>query len=160
MSHDHGGMDMGATPPTGSPTSSGSSAMDMVHMMQMTFYWGKNAEILFDGWKTDNVAEYVFSLLAIFLIAVFHEWLSTFRADMVQTVLASKEANGLKKPFLLHRLLLTSLFAVNAVTGYALMLMAMTFNGGIFIVIIAGLTAAHFCFQSYRDSPVELGHHV
>ncbi|KAL2607880.1 hypothetical protein R1flu_026453 [Riccia fluitans] len=151
------GMDMPSA-----PSSDDNMSHDMtMHMMQMTFYWGKRAHILFDGWSTNNLEKYLFSLLGIFFIAIFHEWLATFRASATSFVRASKETNNLKSPFLLHRLFLTGLFAVHAITGYALMLMVMTFNGGIFIVIIAGLSVAHFFFKGYNEvATVVAGHHV
>ncbi|KAL3675676.1 hypothetical protein R1sor_025624 [Riccia sorocarpa] len=157
--HSDHGMDMPMAP-SSSSHNDGSHDM-MMQMMQMTFYWGKRVHILFDGWSSHNLGQYLFSLLAIFCIAFFYEWLSTFRASAKSSVMASKEANNLTSPFLLHRLYLTVLFAIHAVTGYALMLMVMTFNGGIFIVIIAGLTVAYFVFEGYNKSPkVVAGHHV
>ncbi|XVF19962.1 hypothetical protein REPUB_Repub11eG0156600 [Reevesia pubescens] len=70
--HDHG-MEM---PPSSS--SNGTLGMHdhmMMMMMHMTFFWGKNAEILFSGWPEMRAGMYAFALIFIFLLAFLVEWI-------------------------------------------------------------------------------------
>nr|GMD87442.1 copper transporter 1-like [Ipomoea batatas]GME06603.1 copper transporter 1-like [Ipomoea batatas] len=46
-------------------------------MMHMTFFWGKNTEVLFSWWPGyDQLGMYILSLVVVFLLAVLVEWLS------------------------------------------------------------------------------------
>ncbi|RVX06039.1 Copper transporter 6 [Vitis vinifera] len=60
----HGGMDM---PP---------SDDNMMMMMQNSFYWSKDAIILFSGWPNHSPFMYILALLFVFLLAVAVEVLS------------------------------------------------------------------------------------
>ncbi|KAL0460556.1 UNVERIFIED_CONTAM: Copper transporter 6 [Sesamum latifolium] len=66
----------GMAPPP--PPSNGTMTMHHRHMMMhMTFFWGKNAEILFDGWPGyDHLGMYVLALVVVFFLAFIVEWLS------------------------------------------------------------------------------------
>ena len=45
-------------------------------MSQMTFFWSKNAYILFCGWPGTSIGMYVLALIFIFVLSIFVEWLS------------------------------------------------------------------------------------
>ncbi|CAO2178095.1 unnamed protein product [Urochloa humidicola] len=81
--HDMGGMM--APPP--SPAAGGAHAgggMGMgMHMRytHMTFFWGKNSEILFTGWPGANGGMYALALVAVFTLAFVLEFLGSRRLD-------------------------------------------------------------------------------
>lgn len=43
------------------------------------------------------------------------------------------------------------LFGVNSGIGYLLMLTIMSFNGGVFLAIVVGLTVGYFLFRNERE---------
>lgn len=123
-------------------------------MMHMTFYWGKQVTVLFDEWKTRTWLAYSLTLLAVFLLAAFHEYIVNLRSRFIKAS-KSKSVSGLRAPLLGQRSLkfgtkLTEslLFGVNAGLGYMLMLAVMSFNGGVFIAVILGFVAGYFFFRS------------
>lgn len=127
-------------------TAGGGGMMHRHHMMMhMTFFWGKNAEILFSGWPGyDNLGMYVLALIVVFFLAIFVEWLShcklikensnRFAAGMAQTVM----------------------YGIRVGLGYMVMLAVMSFNAGVFLVAIFGHMLGFFFFGSKafkKDSP-------
>ena len=138
-------------------------------MMHMTFYWGTSATILFDGWRTSAWPGYLLSLLALFLAAAFYQYLEAFRIR-VKLLAGAKvaplpppagsDADAARAPLLASasfafaggrwpaRAATAALFGVNAGIGYLLMLAVMSFNGGVFIAVVAGLAAGYLAFRS------------
>lgn len=136
----------------------------------MTFYWGKEVVILFDGWRTHTLVQYWASLLVLFLASVFYEYVVSIRASIRtsynnsnSTQENSYNSMGSPQPRAKSMLLLpangktrgyaiktveTLLFAVNALLGYLLMLAAMSYNGGVVLVIVGGLSVGFFSFLS------------
>ncbi|CAI5484144.1 unnamed protein product [Closterium sp. Yama58-4] len=151
--------------PSTSSASGGASGGGMsMMMMQMWFYWGPNVTILFENWKTSS---WGFYLLACFLVVVFcvlHEFLTSFRLKLSATrrcrvkdaeqgenftnVASSKKAHHWRP--LLDRLALTGIYALNLTFSYAIMLIIMTFNIGLFIAVVLGLTIGFFFFGAKR----------
>lgn len=132
-------------------------------MMHMTFYWGKNVTILFDFWKVKTWTWYAISLLIVFLFSALHEWLAGQRSALIAKPEAKSssavEDGDHRTPLITHTLgaaqksvgkkaLDSFLFGVNVGLGYLLMLAAMSFNGGVFVAIVAGLAVGHFLFRS------------
>ncbi|CAI5474634.1 unnamed protein product [Closterium sp. Yama58-4] len=175
MGHDMSSMGGGSTgadtsspsydpdnPTTTSSSASGGS-MSMM-MMQMWFYWGPNVIILFESWKTSS---WGFYLLACFLVVVFcvlHEFLTSFRLklsstrrcrvkDAEQGADDAEDASSKKachwRP-LLDRLAVTGIYALNLIFSYAIMLIVMSFNIGLFIAVVLGLTIGFFVFGAKR----------
>ncbi|KAH6814558.1 Ctr copper transporter family [Perilla frutescens var. frutescens] len=118
-----------------------SPPMSMMHrrrmIMHMTFFWGKDAEILFDGWPgADHLGMYVLALAVIFFLAVAVEWLSHCKL--------LKE----KSPPAAAGMLQTLMYAVRVGLAYLVMLSVMSFNGGVFLVAVGGHAVGFFFFGS------------
>uniref|UniRef100_A0A0D9XE49 Copper transport protein n=1 Tax=Leersia perrieri TaxID=77586 RepID=A0A0D9XE49_9ORYZ len=140
-------------------------------MMHMTFYWGKDVTILFDGWRTATWTGYLLSLLALLLASAFYQYLEAFRIR-VKLLAGAKPASSsipppassddaaARAPLLLPssalaaagrwpaRLATAGLFGVNSGLGYLLMLAVMSFNGGVFFAVVVGLAAGYLAFRS------------
>ncbi|XP_061374689.1 copper transporter 6-like [Gastrolobium bilobum] len=136
--HGMGGM----APP---PSSTNGTMMMMHHkmMMHMTFYWGKEAEVLFNNWPGDRTGMYVLSLVFVFVMSVLVEVLSHTRfikpgsnhvvAGLVQTLMH------------LLRVGLSNL----------VMLALMSFNGGVFLVAVFGHALGFLFFSRAFKKPLK-----
>ncbi|GLJ32643.1 hypothetical protein SUGI_0656690 [Cryptomeria japonica] len=128
-------------------------------MMHMTFYWGWQVTLLFDQWKTHSFLQYWASLLVLFAVSLFHEYVVSLRAHLRTSQLLKQTENFMegqamllpgqfKKRACILKAGETVLFAVNALLGYLLMLAAMSYNGGVVLVIVLGLSVGFFWFRS------------
>lgn len=117
-------------------------------MMHMTFYWGTDATILFQSWKTTGPVSYVVALLLVALFGVLHEALTSFRVNYTVAVKTEEGVND-ETALLIYglrgrrrsglRLAVGScLYALNAAFSYVLMLIVMTFNLGLCLAVVAG----------------------
>ncbi|EXB30465.1 Copper transporter 6 [Morus notabilis] len=136
------GMDM--TPPPPPPSSSSSMSNHSMHndhnmMMHMTFFWGSNSEILFSGWPGTRTGMYVLALIFVFVLAVLVEWLSHCRFIKPAAGSASRVRAGL---------LQTLLHALRLGLAYLVMLAVMSFNAGVFLVVVAGHAVGFLVFGS------------
>ncbi|KAL3829084.1 hypothetical protein ACJIZ3_017886 [Penstemon smallii] len=110
-------------------------------MMHMTFFWGKNAEILFDGWPGhDHLGMYILALALVFFLALFVEWLSN--CNVLRDAASSHHRSTAVG------LLQTLMYAVRIGLAYIVMLAVMSFNAGVFLVAIAGHSIGFFFFGS------------
>ena len=143
--------------------------------MHMTFYWGKDATILFDGWKTSTWITYFPSLLVLFLVSVFYAYLSIARVSppsssflsakptysVISDPLVSDGGRKRKLPVPSSRKLLNSvIFGVRVAISYLLMLAVMSFNGGVFIAVVLGFTVGYYFasdLSSDSDSSADEG---
>ena len=130
-------------------------------MMHMTLYWGKKVTLLFDSWKTESWTSYSLSLLACLVVAAFYQYLESRRirlrlfaagermppAPAIRAPLLEWNLSG-DKAKLGVKVLGAVLFGVNSGIGYLLMLAIMSFNGGVFVAIVLGLTLGYFLFRS------------
>ena len=105
-------------------------------MMHMTFFWGKNAEILFSGWPGKRSGMYALALIFVFVLAVLIEWLS-------HSKLIKSESNRVGAG-----LIQTFLHTIRVGLAYLVMLAIMSFNGGVFLVALAGHALGFFLFGS------------
>ncbi|KAL1315361.1 hypothetical protein HN51_042128 [Arachis hypogaea] len=130
-------------------------------MMHMTLYWGKKVTLLFDSWKTESWPSYSMSLLACLVVAALYQYLENRRirlrlagerrlapvAAAIQTPLMGWKISR-DKAKLGGKLIGSVLFGVNSGIGYLLMLAIMSFNGGVFVAIVLGLSIGHLLFRS------------
>eukprot|EP00250_Pteridium_aquilinum_P018482 c2410_g1_i1 orf=320-769(-) len=125
-------------------------------MMHMTFYWGKQATILFDGWKTSTWLNFSFSLIALFVSSILLQYLANSRVSASSSpgkshsfdTKVSLLGKATLSVSLSKKLLGSALFGVRVGLGYLLMLAVMSFNGGVFIAVVLGFAVGHFLFAS------------
>lgn len=134
MHHDHGSM----SPPMSMNSTNNTGTMMHHHntMMHMTFFWGKNSEILFSGWPGTSSGMYALALIVVFVLAVLVEWLSHCK-------LMKPDANHVAAG-----LIQTLLHAIKVGLAFLVMLAIMSFNGGVFLVAVAGHTLGFLIFGS------------
>ncbi|CAA6661710.1 unnamed protein product [Spirodela intermedia] len=125
-------MDMGAHSHGGDMSMGGSMKKSYTHM---TFFWGKNSEILFQGWPGTRGGMYALALIFVFVMGILVEWLSHCRLI--------KE----RWPRLPAGIFQTALHAVRVGIAYLLMLAVMSFNVGVLIVAIAGHALGFLLFS-------------
>ncbi|TMW82238.1 hypothetical protein EJD97_006447 [Solanum chilense] len=134
MDHDMPGM--GGMSPPSPPQDHMMMSMGLTHM---TFFWGKNAEILFSGWPGTRTGMYVLALIIVFVVSLFVEWLSN--SNYLKDKMSNY--NGLVKTFV---------HGLKIALAYLLMLAIMSFNVGVFIVVVAGHTLGYFLFGRCNNS--------
>ncbi|XP_021894552.1 copper transporter 1 [Carica papaya] len=140
MDMDHGHMhDMGP-PPSSAMVNNGTGTGGMGHkkmMMHMSFYWGNEATVLFTHWPgTRGSGMYFLSLVVVFVLSVLVEWLSHCRLI--------KPGSGHVSAGLIQ----TLLHALRMGLAYMVMLAVMSFNGGVFLVAVAGHALGFLLFGS------------
>lgn len=121
----------------------GTNATAMVHphkmMMHMTFFWGKNAEILFSGWPGTSSGMYALALIFVFFLSLIVEWLSHSNLYLVKEDGSNRVAAGLIQ---------TLIHAIRVGLAYMVMLAVMSFNGGVFVMAVVGHAIGFFLFGS------------
>ncbi|XP_068667734.1 copper transporter 1-like [Aristolochia californica] len=106
-------------------------------MMHMTFFWGKNSEILFSGWPGyDRLGMYLLALFLVFLLSVIVEWLSYSRFIKPGS------------PNVTAGLAQSAMHMVRVALAYMIMLAVMSFNVGVFLVALLGHTVGYMIFGS------------
>ncbi|KAE9620470.1 putative Ctr copper transporter [Lupinus albus] len=107
------------------------------YFMHMTFFWGKNSEILFDNWPGDKTGMYVLALVFVFLMSFLVEFLSSTR-------FTKPGSNHLAA----NSLVQTLLHLLKVGLCYLVMLALMSFNVGVFLVAVIGHAMGFFFFGS------------
>ncbi|XP_045794155.1 copper transporter 6-like [Trifolium pratense] len=123
------------------PKSSSTNGTTMM-MMHMTFFWGKDALILFNGWPAGNTANYLLALFMVFAMSIFIELLSHTRfikPDSNSTVAG---------------LVQTLLHVLRVGLACLVMLALMSFNGGVFLVALLGHALGFFFYSRAFKKPL------
>ncbi|KAF7456160.1 copper transporter [Cryptosporidium felis] len=113
--------------------------------MQMTFHQSYESVILFDIWKTSNSMEYFASCLVIILFGCLTMYISAISKKQIMKLRRDKtkrEAIGMGEK--VTNILITLIYYS---MHYLLMLIAMTFNWGLFLSVIIGLTIGYGVFE-------------
>lgn len=127
MSHDHDMSGMGgAMPPSSMNTSGMHHGMHGKMMMHMTFFWGMHTEVLFDGWPGRRTGMYLVTLIFVFVMSFLVEWLSHSR-------LLNRGSTNVPVG-----MIQTFLYTIRVGLSCLVMLALMSFNGGVFLVAVAG----------------------
>ncbi|KAF0919165.1 hypothetical protein E2562_028463 [Oryza meyeriana var. granulata] len=103
--------------------------------MHMTFYWGKNSEILFTGWPGANGGMYALALVAVFALAVLLEFLGSSRVSSSLSSRRRAAAAG-------------AVHAMRVGVAYLLMLALMSFNVGVLLAAVAGHAVGYLVFRA------------
>nr|GMC84066.1 copper transporter 1-like [Ipomoea batatas]GMC90071.1 copper transporter 1-like [Ipomoea batatas] len=119
--------------PSGSMYSGG--GMNTMDAMHESFFWGKNVTILFKGWPDNNLGMYVLALVFVFFLAFSIEILSVTAAVNRATTPA------------VGALAQTGVYALRIALAYLVMLSIMSFNLGVFIVVVAGHAFGYFAVK-------------
>ncbi|KAF5956455.1 hypothetical protein HYC85_003680 [Camellia sinensis] len=132
-------------------------------MMHMTMYWGTDLTLLFDWWITDSWLSYALTLLALFLVSFFYQFMEDLRLRFKSPSSSSSSAASVRPPIetpLLSklcrnhspkRLATAALFGLNSAIGYLLMLSIMSFNGGVLCAVVLGLSVGYYFFRTGAD---------
>ncbi|GLT89498.1 hypothetical protein SLE2022_074760 [Rubroshorea leprosula] len=134
MSQFEGSMPMPSPPP--SMPNDSMSPGDMSMIMHMSFYWGKDAIILFSGWPEGSAGMHVLALLFTLSLGVAIEVLSV-----------SSAANPGKNP-ILGTFTQACVHAIRMGFAYMVMLAVLSYNLGIFIAALASHAMGFFVVRA------------
>jgi copper transporter 1 len=129
---------MGMAPPPSPPGAHGGMRMRYTHM---TFFWGKDSEILFAGWPGARGGMYALALVAVFALAFLLEFLGSRGLD----ARLHKAGDGRRVAAGAAR---AAVHALRVGMAYLLMLALMSFNGGVLLVAVAGHAAGFLAFRA------------
>ncbi|KAH8548009.1 Ctr copper transporter family-domain-containing protein [Umbelopsis sp. PMI_123] len=147
--------------PSFSLCSSSSGSADTPPSMIMYFHTGFNEYILFKSWVPRNAQQYAGAWFAIFFITIFYQSLSVLRSNCEAYWLLNAQKDGGKftlfgrngyfawKKTRIDLMRLAFTF-VESTISYALMLITMTFNVGLFFAVVSGLAVGIFFFGRHR----------
>jgi len=131
--------------------------------MRMYFHFSFEDYILFKNWVPSNGLTYTISLIAVFFIALLHEGFKVLKVNMeIRWKMNAKyEPSGsssvnskgvltlVYSPFDWRRDSLRALYrAIDVALHFFVMLIAMTFNGGLFIAVVLGYGVGHLLFAT------------
>jgi copper transporter 1 len=138
--------------------------------MKMTFGWGVDVCILFDSWHATSGLQYFFAVVMIAVTCIARELLVGYRANVARSgrrrfTAKSTSANGNTELLLGgvatseassvvvtkraqrttgERVCESALYALSVLLAYLIMLVVMSYNGGVFITVLMGSFAGHF----------------
>ncbi|EAK88366.1 copper transporter, 3 transmembrane domain, conserved in metazoa and apiacomplexa [Cryptosporidium len=113
--------------------------------MQMTFHQSFESVILFESWRTSNRFDYFISCLFIILMGCFTMFISSINKKYIKEIKKNRvEHENLGIKVICTNVLLTILYYF---MHYLLMLIAMTFNWGLFFSVIIGLSIGYGIFE-------------
>ncbi|VVB16577.1 unnamed protein product [Arabis nemorensis] len=141
MDHDHM-HDMPPPSPSSMMNNGSMSGGGHHHMMtmHMTFFWGKNTEVLFSGWPGKSSGMYALCLIFVFFLAVLTEWLA--HSSLLRGNTTGDSANRAAG------LIQTAVYTLRTGLAYLVMLAVMSFNAGVFLVALAGHAVGFMLFES------------
>ena len=118
--------------------------------MRMYFHTGWTDYILLESWVPQSAGSYAASLLAVCLAAVVSAWLRALR-NVFECHAYAKKAK--RRTLLTANLARAGLVMLSSALDYLLMLVAMTFNVGLFVAVILGFGLGTVGFGHWGRSP-------
>lgn len=159
----------------------------MSHMMSMSFHGGCNETILFEQWAISSYSGLVWSMIAIFLLAVFYEGLKFYREHLFwkvynnlqyRAVTDKNATNGEsgsdaqvvhmvgevmhRTPptmFSLNHLLQSFLHLIQVTLSLMLMLIFMTYNSWLCLSVVIGAMFGYLFFGWKKSLIVDVTEH-
>ncbi|KAF7849653.1 hypothetical protein BT93_L0424 [Corymbia citriodora subsp. variegata] len=118
------------------PSSRDYDGMNTKIIMRMSFYWGKDAIILFSGWPEQRLGMYVLALFLVFLLAL-----------TVQVLSVSPNVKIGTNP-IVGGVMQASVYGLKMALAYMVMLSVMSFNVGVFFAAVIGHAFGFFLVKS------------
>jgi len=126
--------------------------------MEMFFHFSINDYILIEQWVPQTIGAYVGSLAAVFFLAILGEALRFFRSKMEERWTKKLEHGDYEplvptgeRPWIASIEISRAVFhMVDIFVHYTLMLVAMTFNAGLFFAIIVGSGTGVLIFSFFK----------
>lgn len=149
------------------PAGGDAMSMDM-DMSPMYFHTTptKNLVLLFGGWRPKDMISYMLSLTVLFLLAILSEWLKHRAPSHLKDVFGSKDvpaegpaaAEAPKAPVVLsggttYYAAKFWLAAVRIALHFLLMLAVMSFDVGVFVAVVLGLSLGYVRFATDGTNP-------
>lgn len=140
------------------------------HSMAMAFVASASAgEILFKTWTAHSRDMYWGSIIIVFLMALFYEWIKHIARPELSKRLRGVKGKSSSDPFDATKELArpprlsvahaadTIMYAVQLTLGYFLMLIAMVYNVGLFVSVILGACVGYalFAIPRFPGQPVD-----
>ncbi|CAF1525092.1 unnamed protein product [Adineta ricciae] len=117
--------------------------MKMCMVMQNGFQFATGEDrcivFLFKGWNVDNHTKYAFMIIGTFCMALLNGGLAFIRHFLVN----KSQTNS--SP-LTYQAYLALVYGVQIVLAYWMMLLVMTYETGVFLALVFGLTIGYFIF--------------
>lgn len=142
----------------------------MEQVMQMYFYQTPVVTFLIQNWTTTSTGAYCAALVAVMLLGIFCQFLARvgryYDAELLNlkcNCASSLDEVGMSKTFLFSKnekttyyttseqSIRTVIFFLHSGLIYLLMLLSMTYNVGVFVSILVGLSIGFFLFA--YDAP-------
>merc|ERR1712118_202482 len=107
-------------------------------MMNMKMYWhtGTCECLLFEHWNIRDGVDYFYFALALFVICALRDGVAIAGAELLHK---SKSNFGVERESFMASLIDMALYGLLVVIEYGLMLVIMSYNVGLFFVVISGL---------------------
>lgn len=108
-------------------------------------------------WKTETTGHYVLCVIGTFLIAVVIEGLNSLRYSWqsetyskISETLNSEKPDNVYRVSCIQRFKIMFIYFISLFLSFFLMLIVMTFNFGLFLAAVFGLTFGYFVFGFIR----------